>query len=240
MKRIKIFRAGAHLSMNGVSQAYTAADVAATAASYNPARYIAPLVVGHPAHDSPAHGSVRALFAEGGELYAEVAPTPGLVQDVADGKYLAVSSAFYNPRGFGNPSPGVWALRHVGFLGALPPAIKGLGQPAFAEGADFASFSEPLQWGDTPDVSTVSYAENPQGFHDAAMQMVRASGIPYHQAVARLHQLTRRDYDGAGVDPDSDRVHKRITAYMAAHPTTTYAQAYQALDAQGSLKELSA
>ncbi|OYW21050.1 MAG: hypothetical protein B7Z43_11640, partial [Sphingomonas sp. 12-62-6] len=42
------------------------ADLAATAAAYDPAKFEAPIVVGHPALDAPAYGWVRGLaFAEG-------------------------------------------------------------------------------------------------------------------------------------------------------------------------------
>ncbi|MDG6304415.1 peptidase, partial [Glaesserella parasuis] len=41
-------------------------------------------------------------------------------------------------------------LRHVGFLGAIPPAVKGLRNPVFAEGeegvVDFSDWTEATLW----------------------------------------------------------------------------------------------
>ncbi len=63
---------------------------------------------------------------------------------VASGKFKKVSAAFYLPDSPNNPHKGVLSLRHVGFLGAMPPAVKGLKQVEFAEDDDFVVFSE---WG---------------------------------------------------------------------------------------------
>ncbi len=50
------------------------------------------------------------------------------------GRYKKVSASFYQPDSPNNPVPtGVFYLRHVGFLGAQPPAIKGLKDIAFNE-----------------------------------------------------------------------------------------------------------
>ena len=38
--------------------------------------------------------------------------------------------------------PGKWYVRHVGFLGAHPPAVKGLAPINFAAGEQFVEFSE--------------------------------------------------------------------------------------------------
>ena len=47
------------------------------------------------------------------------------------------------PNSTNNPVPGVYYLRHVGFLGAQPPAVKGLKDVAFAEEDDIVEFSAP-------------------------------------------------------------------------------------------------
>ena len=133
-----------HTDMSGVPQAFTPVQLAGIAAAYDPARHEAPLVVGHPRHDLPAYGWVQALsYSDGADgapagLYA----LPGQVNaDFADmvaaGAFKKISAAFYPPDAPGNPTPGQIALRHVGFLGAQPPAIKGLQPPQvvnFAEG----------------------------------------------------------------------------------------------------------
>lgn len=55
---------------------------------------------------------------------------------VKKGAFKKVSASFYTPEAKGNPVPGVYYLRHVGFLGAQPPALKGLAPVSFKEDED--------------------------------------------------------------------------------------------------------
>lgn len=146
MQPIEIFRAGNHTTMAGETIAYTAADVAAMAAAYDPARFDAPVVIGHPALNAPAYGWVKALRAEGDLLRAEIHQVePAFADAVAAGRYKKVSASFFKPDAKGNPTPGQWSLRHVGFLGAAAPAVKGLKPVQFAADDDgvveFADYS---------------------------------------------------------------------------------------------------
>ncbi|WP_142850983.1 phage protease [Telmatospirillum sp. J64-1] len=136
-KPIEIFAAGTHTAMAGQTLAFGEADLAATAAAYDPALHEAPLVVGHPRHDGPAYGWVKSLSAEGGKLSAEPDQIdPAFAELVAAGRFKKISAAFYHPDAKNNPKPGVYYLRHVGFLGAQPPAVKGLKPVEFAAGED--------------------------------------------------------------------------------------------------------
>jgi hypothetical protein len=75
------------------------------------------------------------LRLQGGAL--EAAPqqvNPAFAEQVRQGAYKKISAAFYAPDSPHNPKPGVYYLKHVGFLGAMPPAVKGMRDPAFAEG----------------------------------------------------------------------------------------------------------
>lgn len=143
---IQIFRPGRHTTLAGESIEFSVADLAATAAAYDPARHEAPIVVGHPRLDAPAYGWVRALSAAP-ELEAEPHQVdPAFADLVAAGRFKKVSASFFSPDAPGNPVPGVWYLRHVGFLGAAPPAVKGLRSPQFA--ADESGVVEFADWGD--------------------------------------------------------------------------------------------
>lgn len=139
---IHIFRAGSHTAMQGQTIAFGEADLAASAAAYDPAKHEAPIVVGHPAADAPAFGWVQSLAAEGGDLNAMPRQVdPAFAEAVAAGRYKKVSASFYQPDSPHNPVPGVYYLRHVGFLGAQPPAVKGLAPVQFADdGGDCVSF----------------------------------------------------------------------------------------------------
>lgn len=130
---IEIFKPGRHTDMKGVSVTISAADLAASAKAYDPALHEAPIVIGHPKSDAPAYGWVKSLsFAD--TLNAQPDQLdPAFAEAVRDGHYKKVSSSFYRPDAPSNPKPGVWYLKHVGFLGAAAPAVKGLRQVSFAE-----------------------------------------------------------------------------------------------------------
>lgn len=139
----EIFRAGTHTDNNGNKVTITAADLAEAAACYDPKLHEAPVVVGHPKTDDPAYGWVGGLTVSDGVLSADFAQVDdafaGLVKA---GRYKKVSASFYPPGSPSNPVPGKWYVRHVGFLGAQPPAVKGLAPINFAEGEQFVEFSE--------------------------------------------------------------------------------------------------
>lgn len=129
--------------MEGIPVTLTAGDLQAIAANYNPALHEAPLTIGHPTHDAPAYGWVKSLSFADGALSAECEQSPELGALVASGHYKKVSASFYTPGAPGNPTPGKWGLRHVGFLGALAPGLKGLKAVSFADGeAGVVTFGE--------------------------------------------------------------------------------------------------
>lgn len=144
MSAFQIFRAGTRTDHNGHTVTITEADVAQAAAAYDPERNQAPIVVGHPADNAPAYGWVAALSADGGVLSADFAQVDdGFKELVRAGRYKKVSASFYPPEHPANPKPGVWYLRHVGFLGAAAPAVKGLQPINFcADTEGIAEFSE--------------------------------------------------------------------------------------------------
>ncbi len=102
-----------------------------------------PLVIGHPKHDDPAYGwvaglktkvkdGVKYLFAKSKEVVPEFSDM------VESGQFKKRSVKFY-PDG---------RLRHIGFLGAMPPAVKGLANVEFSdedEGISF-EFGETSSW----------------------------------------------------------------------------------------------
>jgi hypothetical protein len=140
---IEIFRAGTHTPMAGASISFAAEDLAAIAGSYDPALHHAPVVVGHPRTDAPAFGWIDGLSVEGDRLVARATRVdPGFVELVRAGRYAKVSASFYRPDAPNNPVPGTWYLRHVGFLGAQPPAVKGLKPVAFGDEAGAVTFAD--------------------------------------------------------------------------------------------------
>lgn len=134
MKKLEILKTGTVTAKNGRSYNFSESDLKRMAEAYQPMLYRAPLVIGHPSEEAPAYGYVESLTYADGRLLAEPAQVdPQFSAMVNSGKYLSLSASFYAPHADGNPRPGVTYLRHVGFLGAWPPAVKGLAVPEFGE-----------------------------------------------------------------------------------------------------------
>lgn len=135
MKPIKIFKVGTHTSMQGVKKEYTRDMLAECVAAYNPQTHEAPFVLGHPKHDDPAYGWADHLeLSDDGFLLAYPKQVKAeFAENVNAGSHNKVSASFYLPDSPNNPTPGKLYLRHVGFLGAQPPAVKGLGTVQFSE-----------------------------------------------------------------------------------------------------------
>lgn len=149
MKPLHIFKPGKHTAMSGDSFNFSESDIAATVRAYDPAIHEAPLVIGHPKHDAPAAGWVKSLQATAEGLIAEPQQVDAaFAEQVAHGSYKKISASFYHPDSPSNPVPGVYYLRHVGFLGAQPPAVKGLRAIELADGeegvVEFGDFGHEL------------------------------------------------------------------------------------------------
>ena len=154
-ERNPIFRAGRHRAMNGRFYEFSDGDVAAIAAGYDPSLHQAAYVLGHPKTDAPAWGWVNALEVVDGQLVAVAGDIdPAFSEGVKAGRYRFRSADFYGPDDAANPKPGQYYLRSVGWLGAEPPAIKGLGA-AFSETAE----AEPISFAET-DLSLAWLAGN--------------------------------------------------------------------------------
>jgi hypothetical protein len=143
MKRFEIFRPGAHTASGGQALTFSEADLDATVRAYDPAKHEAPIVVGHPKDNHPAYGWVGQLsFAEGALVVEPQQVDPDFAEMVQKGRFKKRSASFYAPDAKTNPVPGVYYLRHVGFLGAQPPAVKGLKDVAFADDDGCVEFEE--------------------------------------------------------------------------------------------------
>ncbi|MBF0180720.1 MAG: hypothetical protein HQM03_11925 [Magnetococcales bacterium] len=193
---IVIFQAGRHADMSGTTLEITEADLERTVAAYDPARWRAPLVIGHPRHDAPAWGWVASLSLQGGNLLAHMAElSPQVIDLVRAGHYRNVSASFYTPHGNGNPAPGVFYLRHVGLLGAQPPAVKGLPQVSFQEPAHDAALAmgkelaTPTDWNLTTMENAMSDTEEKQELARRSAELDAQSARFAEQAA----DLTRRE-----------------------------------------------
>jgi hypothetical protein len=152
MKPLHIFKPGTHTAMSGVSFDFSEFDLAATVKAYDPALHEAPLVIGHPKHDAPAAGWVKSLsVAAEGLIAVPHEVDVAFAELVAKKSFKKISASFYHPDAANNPVPGVYYLRHVGFLGAQPPSVKGLRPIELAEDeegvVEFGDFGDSISAG---------------------------------------------------------------------------------------------
>ena len=127
---IEIFRGGKQTDSKGREHDGDAV-IESALATFDAAAHEPPLVVGHPQNNAPAFGWVQALKKSGDRLLAKFKNVvPEFAAIAKQGLFKKRSASFY-PDG---------RLRHVGFLGAAPPAVKGLANLKFEEDAEFICF----------------------------------------------------------------------------------------------------
>jgi hypothetical protein len=123
-KWFEIFKAGKQTSSSGQIREWSQADLDHMVTSYDPELKAAPLVVGHPKQNDPAYGWVDKLKRVGNLLMALPKQVdPQFSEMVKTGRFPKRSISVY-PDG---------TIRHVGFLGAMPPAVKGLKDVEFVD-----------------------------------------------------------------------------------------------------------
>jgi hypothetical protein len=161
-RTVEILKPGTFTDVNGRTVSFSAADVAELVDSYDAAVDQAPAVVGHPKTDDPAYAWAQSLSLEGECAVAEIGEIDAAFAEmVSAGRFKRISPAIYPREHPANPTPGKYYLKHIGFLGAAKPAIKGLAPVAFSQAqqadcitAEFdlppLNFNEPLEDEDMP------------------------------------------------------------------------------------------
>jgi hypothetical protein len=192
---IEIFKVGRHTAMNGRTIDFTQAHLDAIAACYDKAASEAPFVVGHPKTDAPAYGWVDGLSVVGDRLVADPAQlNPDFAELVKGGSFKKISASFYPPDSAANPKPGSWYLRHVGFLGAQPPAVKGLKDASFADDA------EVLEFADWDGLAVVTLFRGLREFLIAQFGLDKANEVLPGDAIDQL-QMSAAQPDPCPTDP---------------------------------------
>lgn len=136
MDWVEVFKTGEHTDSAGRTRKWTGADLDKVVTGYDSIKHEAPVVIGHPKDNAPAYGWVEGVKRVGNVLLAKFKQLePAFKEMVSAGRFKKRSVSFY-PDG---------TLRHVGFLGAMPPAIKGLKDVAFQEGEECWEYEEHLQ-----------------------------------------------------------------------------------------------
>lgn len=148
MKPIEIFKIGKHTATNGQTLPFDETMLADAVKGYDPKLHEAPVVVGHPKDNHPAFGWIDHLELKDGVVLAHPKQVDAdFAELVEQGKYKKRSASWYLPDSPNNPKPGTLYLRHVGFLGAMPPALKGLKDVQFNEAEQgVVEFSDVSPW----------------------------------------------------------------------------------------------
>ena len=148
---IPICRVGDFVDASGTPVKIDDQFLNAAIANFNAADHEPPICVGHPKMDAPAYGWTRELRQNGEVLEAKFADTYDEFEKMVEqGLFRKRSAAFYT-----NPP----LLKHVGFLGAKPPAIKGLKNIQFNDGDSVTVevlFNEENKTMEEKDVNTVA------------------------------------------------------------------------------------
>jgi hypothetical protein len=132
---IEIFKGGKQLDSNGKEHDGDAI-IDRAVKNFDAKKHEPPLVVGHPQNNAPAFGWVQGLKKSGGRLLAKFKDVVPEFEAIAkQGLYKKRSASFY-PDG---------RLRHVGFLGAAPPAVKGLADLKFDDDAESICFENNIK-----------------------------------------------------------------------------------------------
>ncbi len=120
----KVFTTGVHTDSNGNQKIWTQADLDRIVESFNPQYHEPPLVIGHPSDNAPAFGWIEAIKREGNDLLVKYRDVAAEFAEWTKKKLFKKKSISVYPDG---------SLRHVGYLGAMPPAIKGLPDYQFSD-----------------------------------------------------------------------------------------------------------
>jgi hypothetical protein len=140
---IPIFKTGTHTDSRGNIKDWTEWDLDNIVEKFDP-KTSAPIVIGHPQHNTPAFGWVEGLKRVGQILYYKPMQVVEEFREMVNKGLFKKRSISLNPD---------LTLRHIGYLGAMSPAIKGLPDHTFMEedmsiiiSTDFSEKDEVRKW----------------------------------------------------------------------------------------------
>jgi hypothetical protein len=127
---VELFKAGQQIDSLGVARHFTAADLDSMVANHESF----PIVIGHPKVDAPAYGWSAELKRDGDSLFGKFEHVESQFADMVQNKRFPNRSLRIKQTDNG------YQVQHVGFLGAVAPAIPGLKQVEFAADDDAIEF----------------------------------------------------------------------------------------------------
>lgn len=242
-KHVEVFRVGTHVDSSGKRHTFGEADLDQLA-TYNPTFHEAPMVIGHPKDNAPAFGWVEKVYREGPSLFMDFKDVqPEFADAVERGLFKKRSISLY-PDG---------TLRHVGWLGATPPAIKGLRDVAFSEGEPCTfEFGEPSQ---DPEKSffarfadflglSLPHNDKPAGspaFKEAPMTGSNDTAVQLAALNAKMAEfseaMTAKDKQIAALEMANQALTNRVDATVATGRRGEIARFCEGLAATGQLTD---
>lgn len=230
MNLIEIFKAGKRKDSRGTEINITALDLQEAVKAYDINIFEAPAVIGHPEHNAPAYAWVKALYLDDDVLKAEFQQVdPDFAEMVEKGRFKKISASFYLPDSEHNPKKGALYLRHVGFLGAMAPAVKGLKTPVFSENemgvVDFAIYDEPSEIeklkaeNERLKVQLASREKSDiLAFADGLVSQGKLAPVAKQQAIELLNFAERYDKGDFVEFGENESLLQKIKAFFSAQP----------------------
>lgn len=129
----EIFKAGTQTDSRGNSREWSESDLDNIIRNTEASGVDIPLVYGHPKDNSPAMGWVDKVKREGNRLLARI-------KEIQPEMKTNIQKRLYPNRSISLRSDNT--LRHIGFLGGVAPAVKGLGPINFSAGEEESNYSE--------------------------------------------------------------------------------------------------
>lgn len=185
MKRFELFKVGTH---NGID--FSAEDLKGVVTSYDPALHEAPITIGHPKDNLPAYGWIESISYNEETQTLEAVPhqlEEQFTELVTAGRFKKRSASFYPPDSPANPTPGKYHLRHVAFLGAQPPAVKGMKAVEFNEADDCVT----IEFGEVDSWSIARFMRNMREFIVDKFDLEQADAVVPSWMVEDAEALAR-------------------------------------------------
>jgi len=195
MNWMQLFRTGTHTDASGKKRVWSKQDLETIASKYNEGKHEAPLVVGHPKDNDPAYGWIKALRVAGEVL-------EGLPRQVNAAFGELVNQGAYKKRSI-SLYPDM-TLRHVGFLGAMPPAVKGLKDVSFS---DQHGAGEALVFDFSDPEDNTNNNDNSKGEDNMKRYLLLANGKVFDQEKGKLVEDGDAEYEAwikDGNEPEGD------------------------------------
>lgn len=230
---IEAGKLGRQIDSRGVIKEFTPEFFQEVIESYDPNNFKAPAIISHDTKGIPddklhtnkelCYGVASGLKMVGDRLKISFDKlSPKIKEHFDNGELLSVSPSFYPPTHHANPTPGKWSLRHLGFLGASPPAIKGLAAPTFSEtgynpAEHTLDFSFPGELKETGEALEFSIFTMRSLFSNLRDWLIEKHGKEEAEKIIPGHSIENMVMDDRFQQDELDQLRRRINELEKTH-----------------------